>query len=500
MKRKNLNKYLLFLFVFWVSLTSSQEKYIYYSDFVSKTTKKHDDVLLKFFKEVSKNKAIGIIKGYNIVLNDQIKVENLSNLNLKFQETTFLSTKRFLGAFFYFENCKNISIEGFKAVLSDGSFPVYKEKEYGQLFSGGLFFKACETIVLKYSTFENLYNRAVQIKESFGEITVSGNKFSSKKQNQSYMLEHLVIGSSPNAVIHIYENIFDNEKYTNPDFGICAISGYGLGKDGGSVMVRNNKINFAGRNNKGLHRLYAVDFYDDCNNITLKDNIFDNIIWGAIRFNGTSKNAIIENNKIHVTLADDTAVITSSTTNRNSELSTIHIINNSIDTDVPYVMGIMLQNNFSNIKTKDINVSKNKFNNCYVNAAFLGFFDDVMVSKNNFSGEKSATGILMQLEDVFKSSNLIKIDQNILEANNTGISLNARKGELFCKFLISDNMIFNETNSQKGFGIVLNLGVKGNVNITNNKISNFENALYLREKNYKVKHNGLSNNKINILK
>jgi hypothetical protein len=327
-KKETVNKYIFLLLAFSFSAINGQEKYIYYSDFASNTLKDHSITLPEFFKRVSETKAVGIIKGYGISINSQIDIKNVNDLNIRIENTVFNSSQRFDGFFLNFENCKNITIDGFNAVLSNPSFQAYQEKEYSRIFNGGILFKGCENIVLKHSDFENLYTRAVQITESFGKISISKNRFKSRKQKQSYLSEHFVVGSSPNAEISIFENDFENEEYTDPDFGICAISGYGLGKNGGSIEVYNNRISFAGRNNKGKHRLYAVDFYDDCDNITIKGNKLDNITWGAIRFNGTARNAIIEDNDIHVIVADDTGVITSSTTERNAEFNSIIIRNN----------------------------------------------------------------------------------------------------------------------------------------------------------------------------
>lgn len=489
----NKGKFIL-ICIFFCNILLAQKPIIYYSAYASKTQKDHSISMSKFFQDVSRKNAVGVVDGYNIELEKEITVKNVNNLELSFKNTVFYSNKRFSGFFLNFLNSKNIIIDGFNVEMYRSRLQIYLEKDYPNIFNAGLGFKGCQNIEIKNSKFLNLYTRSIEITESYGNILVNNNFFSSKKQNQKYLLEHIVLGSSRNAIILISKNKFDNEVYENPDFGIAAVSGYGLGKMGGKVSIVDNYINNAGRSNAGLHRLYAVDFYDDCDNILVKGNIFDNIMWGAVRFNGSSENVTIADNNITIKNPDDTSSITSSTTANTPYFKNINIDNNTITTLSGLNSSIMLQNQFETTKTENISIKNNKLNNSYNNIFILGYFDDVAVNQNTIKGNESAVGVCFILKNK-QVSKQIYITNNKINAFNTGISLNS-KDEKTNKnsFIIKNNEIITNNKSFKGFGVIVNLGIKGNVSIEDNNIFNYATGLYIREKTVNTKLNKFSGN------
>ncbi|RXM37892.1 hypothetical protein BOQ62_19505 [Chryseobacterium sp. CH21] len=480
--------------IFLCNFLLAQKPVIYYSAYASKSQKDHTISLIKFFKEVSSKNAVGVVDGYNIEIEKEITVKNINNLELSFKNSNLYSNKRFSGFFINFLNSKNIKIDGFSVEMFRSKIQTYIKEDYPNIFNGGLGFKGCENIEVKNSKFLNLYTRSIQITESYGNVSINNNFFSSKKQNQKYLLEHVVFGSSQNAVISVSKNRFDNEIYENPDFGIAAISGYGLGKNGGKVIIVDNYINNAGRNNSGQHRLYAIDFYDDCDNLLIKGNTFNNIMWGAVRFNGSSENIGITDNNISIKNPDDTSCITSSTTGNSSYFRNISIDNNSITTLSGLNSAIMLQNQFEKTKTENISIKNNKINNSYNNIFILGYFDDVSVIQNVFKGTGSSMGIWFMLKNK-QINKPIYIMGNKINAFNTGISLNSKDNMInYNSFFVKNNEIITGNKEFKGFGIIVNLGMKGNVNIEDNNILNYNTGLYIREKTVNTKLNKFTGN------
>ncbi|WP_223606111.1 hypothetical protein [Chryseobacterium sp. OSA05B] len=493
-------KIILIMFLFFCSMIYAQKPVVYYSQYAQKSQKDHAASLTKFLQDVSKKNAVGVIDGYTIGFDKEVSIKNLNNVELSFKNSVLYSNKRFSGFFLNFVNSNNIVIDGINVEMYRTALPVYIEKDYPNIYNSALGFKGCQNIEIKNSKFLNLYNRSVQVTESSGKISVHDNIFSSKKQNQKYLIEHVVIGSSPNGAVSIIKNKFENESYDNPDFGISAISGYGLGKINGKVDIIDNYINNAGRSNAGLHRLFAIDFYDDCDNITVKGNTISNVMWGAVRFNGSSENTVIADNIITIKNPDDSSSITSSTTAGNRNFRNISISNNTITAISGLNSAIMLQNQFENVKTENILIKNNKINNSYNNISLIGYFDDVSISQNIIKGTKAAVGISFMLKNKYGNKQ-IYINDNIIHTFNTGISLNSMDNKANNNdFTIRNNEVNTTNKSFKGYGIIVNLGMKGKIDIEQNNIFNFATGLYLRENTVNMKLNKFDGNARNLSK
>ena len=490
---------LLIVFIFTVHL-KAQKTEVYYSQFASKTAKDHSATFPNFIKYISQKNATGVVDGFDIVFQKEIQIKNLKNIDLVFKNSQFRASSRFSGAFLNFTNVSNVSITGLTIKQYQNPAVIYREKDYPALYNNGLNFFRSSNISVTNSHFHDLYTRSIMIKESTGKINVLNNYFSSPMQKQMYLAEHIVFGSSPNAVILVENNRFENAPYSNPDFGVSAISGYGLGKNGGQITVKNNYFSYVGRSNAGKHRLYSVDFYDDCDNIKVIDNQFENVMWGAIRFDGSSENVEISRNKINVKNPDDSGTISSSTTSRIRSYKNILINDNQITSLAPRNSAILLQNQFSNVKTENIIVKNNIINNSYYNIYVTGFIDGITIEENKLSGDLSTFGIYFMMNPNTVSKNLNTIKNNEISATNTGISINSKDNlPNQNKFTISKNRISN-SKKKDGFGILVNIGSKGNIDIDQNTISNYGKGLYLREKKYKLNFNKFVDNLNNLQK
>lgn len=493
---------LLFLLIFFfiTGFLEAQKTQVYYSQFASKTTKDHSVTLLKFIKYISQKNVTGVIDGYDISFQKEIQINNLNNVDLIFRNSQFRAVRRFNGAFLSFTNTSNISISGLVIKQYQTPSIIYQESDYPELFNNGLSFIRSSNISVTNSQFWDLYTRSIMIKESKGKIIISNNSFSSPLQKQMYLAEHIMIGSSPNAMISIEKNSFDNQPYSNPDVGVSAISGYGLGKNGGQVIVKNNYFNYVGRNNAGKHRLYAIDFYDDCDNIKVIDNQFENVMWGAIRFDGSSENVEISSNRITVKNPDDSGTISSSTTSRVKSYKNILINNNQIKSLAPLNSTILLQNQFVNVKTENIVIKNNAITDSYYNVYVTGFMDGITIDGNRISGSLSVFGIYFLLNPNQGLRNINTISNNEIIASNTGISINSKDNlSNFSEFAIVNNNISN-SKKKEGFGILLNIGSKGKFKIEQNIITNYGKGIYLREKKYKLNFNKFVGNKNNLQK
>lgn len=485
---------------FFVNILFSQKSKIYYSSYAEKTQKDHTSSLVSFITDVSKKNAIGIIDGYNIEFNKEIKISNLNNIEILVKNTRFYSNHRFSGFFINFVNVSNIIIDGVNIEMLNSNPVIYSENDYPNVYNGALGFRECKNIMVKNSQFSNLYTRSIEILESSGEIFLNNNLFSSKKQNQKFLLEHIVLGSCRNAAILVNKNKFNNEPYDNPDYGISSITGFGLGKGAGKVQILDNLINFSGRSNAGKHRLYAIDFYDDCDNLNIEGNTLENVMWGAVRFNGSSENVNIANNQINVKRPDETGVITSSTTKNNPYFRNIKIFNNTITSSINLSSAILLQNQYENIQTKNVFIESNKINNFYYNISLRGYWDDLSINNNIIKGDYSAIGISFILKNK-RSIEQIKVLNNNINAYNTGVSLNSEDNKLNnTAFMIKNNEIYSLNKSEKGYGVIVNIGLKGEIIIENNQISGFNNAMYIRENTVSSHSNKFVNNKNNLLK
>lgn len=480
-----IKKVLVFLFLINLTLISAQEKLMYYSQFAGSNQNNHAITLPNFIRSATRHNAIAVIDGFTINTSQTIKISNINKVNLRFVKSIVQANSRVNGSLFEFKNVRNLKIDGLEVMMYTTPLPVYQLAEYPQLYNVALGIYNSSDIEIINSKFKNLYTRSIDIKNSSGNIYLSRNYFTSEPQKQKYLLEHIVLGSSPNAKIMIDNNQFDNTPYTNPDFGIAAISGFGLGKNGGSISIKDNYFNYNGRNNSGTHRLYTIDFYDDCDNIIVEDNIFDNVMWGAIRFNGSSENVLLNRNKISVVHPDETGAITSTTTAGLKNFKNIFITNNKIYSLKNLNTAIYLQNQFNHIVTGNISIANNEIHNSYVSVFLNGIFSEASINDNLIHGEFANQGINLTLRNS-KVSNKITLSNNRISTDNYGIAINTTEPN-YNPLVIQKNII--QSPKMGFYGIIINVGAKGNSVISDNFITNYKTSLYMRERNVKEFNN-----------
>ncbi|SFN52401.1 hypothetical protein SAMN05421594_3155 [Chryseobacterium oleae] len=471
------------------------------------------------------------------ILNEQLSFVNISCFKLlgDKQHTVIKSNsnQRFNSYFLHFSNCNNFIIEGISFDLNKRNLQVYTAHDWDSAateilrdFNGGIYIiNSLEStnIEINDCRFFDLYTRAIQFYNCEGTIKVSNNYFESGVQSQMFRMEHLGLTQSHNANFIVENNTFKNAKNLNPSTAPCGIFAFDCGYYG-SVLITNNNFEYCGRNNTGHHRLYAIDFYDNVNNFIISNNMFRNTTWGAIRFDGTKKNAIISDNYIHQLIADDSGVINSSsrlTDGLANEFKNISINNNIIETSDSRTYGILLQSQVDEIAADNINIQNNNFNNVRTAVTIGGNINNINISNNCASNvhaatiEYSAHSITITTDSNGNSTETKRITSvlgNALISNNnfkaspqgdtfTGIAINGftppspddyeAVNNLTKRFVVSNNLIYGNGT---GYGITINheVSLDGRVTVSGNEVSNINTGLYLRCKKVIAKDNILS--------
>lgn len=468
------------------------------------------------------------------IVNRQLEFQNLSCFKLlgdkQHTMITSDSKERFSGYFLNFNDCRNFIIDGIRFDQKKRDLNIYSQSDYPNDYNGGIFITLSNNIDISNCSFYDLYTRAVNIYDCRiigGTIKVNNNYFESGAQEQKYRMEHLVISQSHGINFVIENNIFKNEvpKDANnmplppdPAKMPSGLSAFDCGYSG-SVTVNNNVFEYCGRNNDGAHRLFAIDFYDNVNNFLISNNIFRNTTWGAIRFDGTKKNAIITDNYIHQLIANDSGIINASAkvTNREYEDSfkNISICNNIIEEVNGISYGIGLQCQIDSTTAENINIQNNTFHRLRTAVVMGGSIMGVNISGNNASDmfgpviEYSAYSEDAQTEVkriVAPLGNVLISNNNFKSSNEgdkfVGIAINGftptsqddykRVNDLTHRFVVSDNLIYGNSS---GYGVIINVGVSldGRVTVSGNEASNFNTGLYLRTPKIIAKDNIIFN-------
>ncbi|SHE83999.1 hypothetical protein [Chryseobacterium vrystaatense] len=483
------------------------------------------------------------------IVNRQLTFQNLSCFKLlgDKQHTVIKSNSntRFPGYYFSFNSCANFIIDGIRFDQNKRNITeTYSVSDYPNDYNGGIFIKLCSNLEICNSYFYDLYTRAITIYDCRGEgdvIKVNNNYFESGVQNQKYRMEHLVFGQSQSVNFIIENNIFKNEPprdgkgnplLPDPAKMPSGIGGHDCGY-WGSVLVNNNVFEYCGRNNDGEHRLFAIDFYDNVNNFIISNNIFRNTTWGAIRFDGTKKNASISDNYIHQLITNDSGIINASARvvkdPYENSFKNISICNNIIEGVIGNSYGIGLQSQEDSVVAENINILSNTFSHLRTAVNIGGSIMGMNISNNNASDMSgpvveyyaySTTITVVNSNTVIKTPRLTAPLGNILISNNNfkastqgnefvGISIRSYTpqskeefkiaNDLTKRFVISNNLIYGNGNN---YGIVTDIttpsipfgrSLDGKVTISGNEISYVRSGLYLRCDSTIAKDNILSN-------
>jgi hypothetical protein len=324
-------------------------------------------------------------------------------------------------------------------------------------------------------------------------------------------MEHLVIAQSSYAEVVVENNTFKNAENHNPDHGVVAIYAFSLGEKG-SVLVNNNYFEYCGRNHTGLHRLYAVDFYDNVNNFIVSNNIFKNLTWGAVRFDGTRENGIICDNIIHQLIADQDGMIMAASREdvkyNQTKFKNISIHNNILDAATEYSHGITLLGLSSFCAAENIEISNNKMYNLRYGINVNGDVSVLSINNNqafnligigiNIDGFKTGYDHTplepKKIEKIFINDNHLNARPETSFNGFVGIQINGLESDskFMGRVLINDNFI---SGNSTGAGIVINTGktLENVVTVTDNTLENLNMGFFIRTKKVFVKDNLIYN-------
>ncbi|MGN7756606.1 right-handed parallel beta-helix repeat-containing protein [Chryseobacterium sp. 22532] len=492
----------------------------YRCQYASLPTDTHEVMITKAVNTAAHLGAILRFDAREYIVNNQLAFEDKSCFKLlgDKQHTLIKSNKkdqdRLEGFYFSFTRCDNVIIEGLRFDQNKSNLITYNSADDAALkeFNSGIFFTESSNIEITNCHFFDLYNHAVKIYSCReGHIIIHDNLFESGVQEQIYVMEHLVIAQSSYAEVVVENNTFKNAENHNPDHGVVAIYAFSLGEKG-SVLVNNNYFEYCGRNHTGLHRLYAVDFYDNVNNFIVSNNIFKNLTWGAIRFDGTRENGIICDNIIHQLIADQDGMIMAASREdvkyNQTKFKNISIHNNILDAATEYSHGITLLGLSSFCAAENIEISNNKMYNLRYGINVNGDVSVLSINNNqafnligigiNIDGFKTGYDHTplepKKIEKIFINDNHLNARPETSFNGFVGIQINGLESDskFMGRVLINDNFI---SGNSTGAGIVINTGktLENVVTVTDNTLENLNMGFFIRTKKVFVKDNLIYN-------
>ncbi|KMQ66049.1 hypothetical protein ACM46_00335 [Chryseobacterium angstadtii] len=453
------------------------------------------------------------------IVNEQLSFQDITCFRLlgDKQHTVVKSDKknegRLEGFYFSFIRCHNVIIEGLRFDQNKSNLITYSTADDAahKEFNSGIYFFESSNIEITNCHFFDLYNRAVRIYSCYGDININNSLFESGVQEQIYVMEHLVVAQCPYAKVIVENNAFKNAENHNPDHGVVAIYAYELGEKG-SVFINNNYFEYCGRNHTGVHRLYAIDFYDNVNNFIISNNIFKNMIWGAIRFDGTRENGIICNNVIHQLIADQDGMIMAASREAEKYNQTIFknisINNNILDAATELSHGISIQGLSPFCAAENIEISNNKMYNLRYGIRIHGDVSVVSINNNqafnligigiNIEGFKTGFNNVplepKKIEKIYINDNHLNARPETSFNGFVGIQINGleSKSKFMGRVLINDNFI---SGNSTGAGIVINTGktLENKVTVAGNTVENLSMGFFIRTNKIFVKDNLIYN-------
>lgn len=358
------------------------------------------------------------------------QLSGVSNITIVSNGATLKSgSSRITNSYIKFYQQSNVIINGLVFDLNMANLVPYAPSDYSVgWYNCGLSFDNVENFEVTNCIFKNLYNRSIYVYMCKGVINVANNNFSSPMQSQTQVADHILLASTK-ATINVCNNRFDNEPYTNPDYGICAIQAYCID---GKLTIDGNYINYIGRNNTGSHRLGAIDFYQDVKNATVSNNTVENIMCNFMRMNACQNINVCQNRITVNTLSDECIVsLGSSFAYEGNYLRNINIHDNVFSTPINNCYCIGGQTDIYDRPYTRINIHNNIFYNFTYPILHKGVFDGYEICNNKFYNA-SNSGYVIQFSNYSSATGVqsaskikgLKINDNYIEGYNIAIDIN----------------------------------------------------------------------------
>jgi hypothetical protein len=312
-----------------------------------------------------------------------------SDIELVGNGCTVTSSSR-IRSYFNFAGCSNFKIHGFKFDLAKTNLTTYLVGDYPSIYNCGIYMTSCSNVEIYQNSFTNLYTRSIYSDGGAGRLDIHNNDFASPLQTQMYMLEHVAVGQNTGD-IHVTKNRFINTAYTSPSVGVCGVTMSGTT---GSADVSNNIFDYCGRDNTGSHRLGVIDFYQDQNNVTVKDNVVTNMMAMFCRINATN-HAEISGNKVSTNVNVEVASTILSIEGVSDYLGVPAVVPGVTDINVhhnvfngnaarTYGIGVVAYDYA--YPSKNVHVHHNVLQDVDLAVSLGGCFDNVSITDNSISG------------------------------------------------------------------------------------------------------------------
>lgn len=169
-------------------------------------------------------------------------------------------------AYFNFEDCTDISFEGFNFDARFGELAPYANFSEG-VRQVPIRFMNGQGLAVSRCKFARLYTVFIYAYGS-SNIDIRNSEFSSLLQNQDQYLsfvEFLTCGGT----LNVASNFFCGSPTRVNDKSPAAVAASGIS---GDLTITDNRIQHCGRNNGGAHRLACFDLYADTVNVTVRGN------------------------------------------------------------------------------------------------------------------------------------------------------------------------------------------------------------------------------------
>lgn len=192
-------------------------------------------------------------------------------------------------SYFNFENCTDISFEGFQFDARFGELDPYRHFSQG-VRQVPIRFMNGQGLAIRWCKFARLYTVFIY---AYGasNIDIQNSEFSSLLQNQDQYLgfvEFLTCGGT----LNVASNFFCGAPTKVNDKSPAAVSASGIS---GELAITDNRTQHCGRNNGGTHRLACFDLYADTVNVTVRRNTVLNCREQFMRIS-TSENVLVDGN------------------------------------------------------------------------------------------------------------------------------------------------------------------------------------------------------------
>lgn len=217
-----------------------------------------------------------------------------SNLSLFGYGATIQCGATRIQSYFDVTGTSTVRFFGFSFNAKMASMPLYTSGDYPAVYNAGIYADTTTTdIFVQNCRFYNLYTEAIHARQ-VNTLDVQNCLFESLAQAQDQQLQHIWFLSS--SQLRVVNNKFLNASNNNPAYLPCGVFASGVT---GSAFVDKNFFDWCGRDNTGGHKLGVIDFYFDCVNVTVTNNIAKNVMSQFMRLSGCD-GGIVENNYVEI--------------------------------------------------------------------------------------------------------------------------------------------------------------------------------------------------------